>query len=356
MPYVNVRDFGALGDGIADDTVAIVSAMNAAREDDGTVYFPKGKYCIHPIKVPSGITLTGNASWGYSAFGYGNNFIEEGAPIDPDYNGQTALFSLSQDDEALLTLENCCGNRIIGLSLDGEYKGERFNGIYVKGGRSIFIEDVRCCHFSGCGVRISADTYAIRRSLFIKNTGASTDGSGSKHGRVIDCQLAYNDGPGFYADGIEDISFTANRIEGGSAGVKIKNCKQIALNGNSFDSARGPAIHLDTCSVGVLTGNMARISGTHREVSDDNTHCHLENCDGFAMIGNTFWGWFQLAKRDSTHYGMVLSAISDSVITANALYEGSCDEFIRDLGGHKNLILENNTGSVFDVNTLPPEE
>lgn len=356
MPYVNVRDFGARGDGVTDDTRAITTAMEAASGSDGTVYFPKGIYCVHPISVPSGITLMGNASWGYSAFGYGNNKIEEGDPVDPDYNGQTVLFSLSQDAEALLTLEDCCGNRVIGLSLDGEYKGDHFNGIYVKGGHAIFLEDIRCCHFTGNGVRISADTYAIRRSLLIKSTGASVDGSAGSHGRIIDCQLAYNDGPGFFADGTEDVSFTGNRIEGGCAGVKIANGSQIAITGNSFDSPRGPAIHLDSCSVCALTGNMARISGARREVSDDNTHCRLENSRGVAMIGNTFWGWFRLAKRHSTHFGMVISHLEDSVITGNAFYESCSDDLCRDLGGHQNLIMENNTGSVFDLSTFPPEE
>ncbi len=356
MPYLNVRDFGARGDGIADDTGPVNAAMEAACTSGGTVYFPKGTYCIHPVKVPSGITLMGNASWGYSAFGYGNNKIEEGAPADPDYNGQTALFSLSQEADGLLTLENCHGNRIVGLSLDGEYKGDRFHGICVKGGDGIFLEDIRCCHFTGNGVRISASSYAIRRSLLIKNTGASTDGSGSRHGSIIDCQLAYNDGPGFFADGAEDLLFTGNRIEGGSAGVKIANGSEIAVTGNSFDSARGPAIHLDSCTVCALTGNMARISGARREASDDNTHCRLENCRGLSMVGNSFWGWFRLAKRQSTRYGMVISGLTDSAITGNAFYESCSEALCRDLGGHKNLLMENNTGSVFDLNTFPPEE
>ena len=74
------------------------------------------------------------------------------------------------------------------------------------------------------------------------------------------------------------------------------------------------------------------------------------------MIGNTFWGWFRLAKRHSTHFGMVISHLEDSVITGNAFYESCSDDLCRDLGGHQNLIMENNTGSVFDLSTFPPEE
>ncbi len=45
----NVRDFGAKGDGITDDTKAIEDAL---AKGDGTLQFPKGDYLItHPIKI-----------------------------------------------------------------------------------------------------------------------------------------------------------------------------------------------------------------------------------------------------------------------------------------------------------------
>jgi polygalacturonase len=41
----DVTDFGAMGDGITDDTAAVQTAINAAMETGGgTVYFPDGDY------------------------------------------------------------------------------------------------------------------------------------------------------------------------------------------------------------------------------------------------------------------------------------------------------------------------
>ena len=63
----NVKEFGAVGDGVADDTTAIQNAINQAALDGnaignslkgGTVYFPPGTY-----KVSTALNLSpGNSS------------------------------------------------------------------------------------------------------------------------------------------------------------------------------------------------------------------------------------------------------------------------------------------------------
>ncbi len=57
---VNVRDFGARGDGAADDTAAIQAAINAAKARE-TIYFPSGIYDVSNfvVKNRSGLSFAG---------------------------------------------------------------------------------------------------------------------------------------------------------------------------------------------------------------------------------------------------------------------------------------------------------
>lgn len=59
---LNVKDYGATGDGTTDDTAAISAAMSAARQDGSirTVYIPTGKYLISGSIDISGLVITGD--------------------------------------------------------------------------------------------------------------------------------------------------------------------------------------------------------------------------------------------------------------------------------------------------------
>lgn len=100
--WVNVIDFGAVGDGVTDDTLAIQAAINQG----GTIYFPSGN-----TYVSSRIQITNNAELiGYdakilhkansAATGVGllemktdNNLIIRGLEIDGNADNQTATYA-----------------------------------------------------------------------------------------------------------------------------------------------------------------------------------------------------------------------------------------------------------------------
>jgi hypothetical protein len=60
---INVKDYGANGDGTTDDRNAIQKAIDSAGQNGGIVYFPKGTYKVSAtVSLPSKITLKGIAN------------------------------------------------------------------------------------------------------------------------------------------------------------------------------------------------------------------------------------------------------------------------------------------------------
>ena len=53
----NVKDYGATGDGVTNDTVAIQAAVNAAVSAGGSVVFPPGVYSVSTVTVATGLRV-----------------------------------------------------------------------------------------------------------------------------------------------------------------------------------------------------------------------------------------------------------------------------------------------------------
>ena len=86
---VSVKDFGAVGDGVTDDTAAIQAALNAVAIAGGAVLFPAGSYNItSPLKTFSNVALVGAdataciISKSTTTVGSGSNLARAGTKTD----------------------------------------------------------------------------------------------------------------------------------------------------------------------------------------------------------------------------------------------------------------------------------
>ena len=57
---VNAIDFGIVGDGVTDDTLAIQSALDYAKDNGGELFLPEAEYLISSTLYLNGVTLRGN--------------------------------------------------------------------------------------------------------------------------------------------------------------------------------------------------------------------------------------------------------------------------------------------------------
>jgi len=89
---VSVKDFGAVGNGVADDTAAIQAAINAVATDGGTVYIPSGTYLV------SSTLLVSNSSVYIRGAGMYNTVITRNSPS----YGNTVFFNGGGSDATLI--------------------------------------------------------------------------------------------------------------------------------------------------------------------------------------------------------------------------------------------------------------
>jgi hypothetical protein len=98
----NIRDFGAVGDGRTDDTVAIKSAVAyIASRNGGTLKFPDGDYLVtSPIALPSAITIQGTNGLTSNA---GTSDIPRKNPSRITLSGRnTSLFQIGECVEKVM--------------------------------------------------------------------------------------------------------------------------------------------------------------------------------------------------------------------------------------------------------------
>ncbi|MBC7958715.1 MAG: hypothetical protein H7X94_02510, partial [Vallitaleaceae bacterium] len=96
----SVKDFGAIGDGFSDDTVAIQKTLNAIRENGGGVaFFPAGGYHFaKTLRVPPKTVLKGEnkeRSWLFMPDGYNTNARDHSAVVGIAGEGGIGLEELS---------------------------------------------------------------------------------------------------------------------------------------------------------------------------------------------------------------------------------------------------------------------
>jgi hypothetical protein len=235
---VNVRDFGATGNGITDDRVAIQAALDAGAGHE--VFFPVGTYLLSHlpgdfscIRVPAGTTLRG-----------------------ADRAGTMLIMAPGQPESVqLIRVEGAPGVTISTMTLDGAKSAQTVNpqrhGVFTKNSPRLSLQHVTSQHFTGDGFYIY---------------------DGSDDATVYDVLSTGNDRNGLTLGGGTDVTtvvksrFLANQAEqfdseGGPQGGPIDH---VTLVGNVFD-AQGASDDF----VLTMTGSSADVRSAYWTVTDN---------------------------------------------------------------------------------------
>jgi hypothetical protein len=122
--YISVKDFGAVGNGVADDTAAIQAAMDVG----GLVWFPAGTYKITaPLtRSTTGLMLVG-AGIDATIIIAASTFTGDSMFTLGNKDGTDECRQISMRD----ILVNCDGNVDCGVELYGLRDGSTFESVYI---------------------------------------------------------------------------------------------------------------------------------------------------------------------------------------------------------------------------------
>jgi hypothetical protein len=345
---LNVRDFGAKGDGATDDTKAIQRAMDKAALSNGAVFFPEGNYMCSELKVPPGIGLHGLPAWSYRK-GMGSilTLIDETSPC-------------------LINLTGAFGAYLFGLCLNGNHLDGESHGIlidkpdYGSQEDTPRIDTCRVEHFSGDGIRLERIwCFVVRHSHCFGDKGCGLRIRGWD-GFILDNWFSGNGKAGFAAyDENASNTITGNRIEWNrEGGIVIQGGSHYNITGNYIDRSGRCAIALlpgkerKFCHTIAVTGNVIYRSARPewgKQDAYDSAHVRFESVKGLAFTGNAMnSGRDDGAKGSySPDYGIVVKSLQDSVIKDNVQFNGALKQLVADLGGHGDgVIIKDNVGSL----------
>jgi hypothetical protein len=273
---VNVKDYGAQGDGVTDDTAAIQNAINAATANSQHVYIPPGTY-----KVTS--SLTGSSHTFILGAGMGKTILKPSGSF-PALSIGTA--STPAYYWAIRDLEIDGGNQCT-------------NGIYLNSARQGFISGV---YVHNCSVGVYATkswTNGLHQSIISQNSDKNVVlGSLCNDFDLQDVELS---GAGNYGLYIVD-----DQSAGTSAGVSVFGCLiqgngKIGINAVAFRGLTISGCYFEFQNSSAQSGGYdiyldggwggTTISGCHFWGTYSNTvMIGLGNTSGVVIIGNHFSG------------------------------------------------------------------
>lgn len=307
----NVLAYGAVGDGLTDDTAAIQAALDEAATVEGSVFVPAGTYSITSITIPAGVTLYGESA--------SSNSVPLGSALAASSGAVTAAVVIGSNF-----------SQMIDLTLIRDAAAKDIAGIHATAARPV----IRNVYIWGFATGIEVDDAGqarVESCTLHGNTVGIHYRNGSADGHVLDTICHANDGAGLVlADGSNDIVVRGGKYEwNGAEGILLSNVGAITVTGVVMDRNGGPGLSIKGAGTRggvVASGNVFRRNG--RLNTGDNT-CHIliqSAVQPVVVTGN----YFAVGADDGgggtttpTNIYRFVNTSTEVVLVGNSIVDGS---------------------------------
>ena len=241
---VKVTQFGAVGDGLTDDTVAIQSVIDAVYSaGGGIVYAPPGTYVVGPLTMRPKVRLVGagqeSTIFKSSHTGYGLKML---STINSSVSVQTSVESMQFWNTNASNIDggyvDVCGTFVNLFNV--LFKGFKYGVIFDQ----TELATIRQCHFAA----------NLRAGLWFVNGSEYTPGAlGLFTNRIAVVECQFNEGAAAYCvidDGGYAHSFKDNNYNGGLNSMRIAAADPITIADSEFEAAAGANIVFSNTSAG----------------------------------------------------------------------------------------------------------
>lgn len=317
---LNVKNFGAMGNGVADDTAAFQAAINALPSTGGTIVVPAGTYMINALK---GINLRSHTRLSLDAAAY-----LDAIPNSSDRYWVVKAWNVNNVEIA--------GGNVVGERTQHQGTvGQWGYGINISGATTVYVHDISISNSWGDGILVGATGSG---STAVLSTGVTLNNVKSSNNRRQGLTIA----PVTQVY-VVNSSFTGSNGISPQAGIDIEpqtqgTVQQVRLEATTISNnvGNGLEVHNNVSDLtlnnvtaennqgyGVYTGGPVNVTITNSNLSQN----YLFGVDiasttnTVQLVGNTIeWNgdaWFYAHNESIFTEGWVPRDITIASTTAN---------------------------------------